>query len=182
MDVNEGRALGYDFADLGGGDLAALKFGAEGGGVFWGDGDEEAAGCLRVEEEGAGIFVNIRGKFDAACDEFAIAFKAAGEKAAASRIARAGEQGDLRVVDAQGNGAARGHLARVAEKAEAGDVGDGVNGRVIVRGLLDFMQNFGGIAIEARHRGDGGFDGGGRSLPYLERRGDDAGADRFGEN
>lgn len=71
--MDEGGALGEDFADLRGGDLAAVKLGDEGGGLFWGDGDEEAAGGLRIEEEGAGIFLDGGGKLNAACDEFAVA-------------------------------------------------------------------------------------------------------------
>ena len=112
---------------MGGGDLAALKLGAEGGGAFWGDGDEEAAGSLRVEEKRAGIFVDVCGKLDAACDEFAIALEAASEKTAVCCFARARQKRNLGVVDAQGNGAACGHFARVAEEAEASDVSDRVN-------------------------------------------------------
>ena len=72
-DFDKGRALGEDFADLRGGDLATLKLGAEGGGMFWGDGDEEAAGSLRIEEERAGIFADVCREFHATGDEFAIA-------------------------------------------------------------------------------------------------------------
>jgi len=181
-DLDQRRALGEDFADLGGGDLAALKLGAEGGGVFWGNGDEEAARSLRVEEEGAGIFIDGGGKFDAGFDEFAIAFEAASEKAAVGCFARSRQARDLCMVDAKRNAAASGHFARVAEEAETGDVGDGVNGRIIVRGFFNFMQNFGGVAIEACHGSDGGLDGAHGGLARFERRGDQAGADRLCKN
>ena len=99
---------------------------------------------------------------DAAFDEVAIVLHAAGEKTGASCFDRAGKIFNARVINFQGDAAADGHFARVAEKRKAGDVGDGVNriGFRLCADAFNFVQGFGGVAIQARHGRGGGSEPG----------------------
>ncbi len=139
------------------------------GGVF-GQGDEEAAGGLGVVEK----IVEFGDAFDAGLDEFAVVFGAAGDGAGAGVGESAGEELDRGGVDFEGDVAGERHFAGVAEEAEAGYVGTGAG--------AGFEHTFAGNVIEPEHgvlgglrvfgAGDAAFDGGG----------DDAGAQRFGED
>src|SRR5690348_10941983 len=180
-DFDERGSLAHDAADLSREDMVAFERSAKGRGGFGCDGDEKAAGGLRVKEESAEVFGHGSGKFDAAFEEFAIVFQSACKEAASRGFECAGEERNFGVVQTQRHLAARSHLAGVPENAEARDVGDGVNRRGAFRGRLDFVERFGGFAIEARHRSERGFDRARRRLPCFKRRGDDAGADGFGE-
>ena len=98
------------------------------------------------------------------------------------RFARARQKRNLHAVDAQRNAAACGHFARVAEEAEASDVSDGVNRRLLSCGVCEFVKGFRSVTIEARHGSDGCFDGACGGFTRFEGRGNDACPNRFRED
>ena len=148
-------------ADAAGGDAVALECGESGVSGFWRDGKEQAAGGLRIEEQVLIFGRDARIESCAIANESAVIFQSAGEMAFAGGFHRAGKIGEGGVIDFEGNGfdAVRGiaerHFARVAEQAEAGNVGDGVNAASRRRLFIDFLESSGGIAIEGGHGSDG---------------------------
>src|SRR4029077_20785561 len=66
------------------------------------------------------------------------------------------------VIDFERNGIeavsriAEGHLTSMAQKAEAGDVGDGVNWLYGLRLFFNFLESGSGSGVESAHGADGG--------------------------
>ena len=87
---------------------------------------------------------------------------------------RPGKERNRPGVDLQADAALVRHLAGVPEQPEAGDIGRGVDAARRSRRL-------GGGAVEGQHRRRGGLDVLGARFLVLERGGDDAGADRLGQ-
>src|SRR5207244_3657517 len=88
---------------------------------------QQSARSLRIVEQVSDILRDTVGEFDALRNEFDVALEAAGQVALARALARAGQELNALVVEDHADMARYGHLARVAEKPEAGDVGGRVN-------------------------------------------------------
>src|SRR3984957_1982767 len=148
-------------------------------------------------EEVAEFFRDVWGEYGAAFDELAIIFQASGEEAGAGVFDRAGKIFEASVVETEGNATGDCHFAGVAEDAEAGDVGDGVErgwavcaglgalwtagSPVVAVGRYEFEEGFGGVFVEAGHGVRGGLDGFFAGLALFQGCGDYAGADGFCE-
>jgi len=70
---------------------------------FGRDGDQQATGSLRVEEQVAILLRNALRETDAIANEIAIILQSAGKKASAGRCDGAWEVGNSRMLDLQGN-------------------------------------------------------------------------------
>src|SRR6267143_1259593 len=119
-----------DFSDAAGGDAVMLQGGESRFSGFGRDGDEQASGGLRIEEQILILRRDAGVKSNAIANESAVILQAAGEMAFAGGFHGAGKIGEGLVVDFERNGLdavrriAERHLSRVAEKAEARDVRD----------------------------------------------------------
>ena len=160
-DFEERRAPGGNLSHDAGGNIAALQSGQRCISGFRRDGRQQAAGSLRIEEQRAKFIRNAGRKIGAALHEITIVLHAAREKSAAGGFNRAGKVFHARVVEFQGDAAADGHFAGVAQERKSGYIGDGVN-RPLLRRMrcFNFMERFGGIAIQARHGRSGAGDPG----------------------
>jgi len=174
------RGFGFHGADDSGIDVAICEGGDGFIGVRGRDGDEKAAGRLRIDDESAEFVGNGRCEIGAAFDELAIVLHAGGEKAGAGGVDRSIEIGDFFVIELDGDAAADGHFAGVAEEAEAGDVCDRVDGGRMAR--FEIVKSVGGVTIERGHGGGCGGDPRGRGFLLFDRGGDHTGADGLGEN
>ena len=100
--------------------------------------------------------------------------RSTGNRAGGHEIPGRGQHRHLRRRKLHVHAAAGGHLAQVAEQAEARDVGAGVDAHG--------QHGFGGVAVQGRHHvgrlaGDRGLD-----EPALDRRGDDSQPDGLGQH
>ena len=131
---NQRGALGHNSADATERKRRGVAERSERGvGCFRRDGNEQSAGGLRIEEQVLMLGRNAGGESDAVTDEGAIVLEPTGNMTFASRFERAGKIVEGRMIDLEGNRGdalrriAQSHFARVAQQAEAGDVGDRVN-------------------------------------------------------
>ena len=91
------------------------------------DGDQQAAGRLRVEQNGAQLLGHGRRVFDHALGEVAIGLQSARDHAGANAFQRTAEQRHLGGADLKRDVAGHRQLARMADQSEAGDVGHAVH-------------------------------------------------------
>src|SRR6267378_2444824 len=97
-------------------------------GGFWRDGDQQAAGSLRVEEKIAIVLRNAFHESHAIANEIAVILQPAGEKSFARGFQRTEEIADGRIIYLEGHGfdSALGitqrHLPSVAQQAEPGNI------------------------------------------------------------
>src|SRR5438045_1796763 len=96
------------------------------------DGDEQAACCLRIKENCSELFGNSLFVVDHAFGKIAVVFQAAGNTAGAYAIQSTLEQRDLVDAEAERDLRRESHFASVADQTEAGDVGEGVDGALVV--------------------------------------------------
>ncbi len=130
---------------------------------FGGNGDQKAAGSLRIEQQGAIFFRNACSKSDAFPQKIEIIIQSTGNHALASRIegARKNRNGFILNLNRyRGNSLLRfpeGHFTGVTEYAESGDVSDRVNcSRICFCG--DFVERFGGGTIQLGHGSNRGIE------------------------
>src|ERR1035437_3798681 len=90
--------------------------------MFFRDRDEQSSRRLRIEEQGANLFWDGGVVLEATLSEGAVRLQAAGNVTGANALHCAVQQGHTRGMDAQANARADGHLSRVADQSEAGDV------------------------------------------------------------
>ena len=100
--------------------------------MFRGDCDQQSSGGLRIKQDCLQLLGNCFVVAHHAFGKIAVVFQAAGDVAGANAIQRAFEHGDLIDVEVQRDIRGQGHLAGVADQAEAGDVGQGVDGSLVV--------------------------------------------------
>jgi len=173
--VDRGFLGREDFADSGGvGDAVGAKFSDEGIGVLGRDGDQQAAGGLRVKEKRAALGGDIAFVVHHTFGEFAVGFESAGDELGTNTFDGSGEKRDFIRQDAQADRGAKGHFAGVPDDAEAGDVGDGVD--VVAE------RDFAGRLIKGGHGCGGSVDPRGFGLGLFDGGGNDAGADGLGED
>ncbi len=87
---------------------------------------------MRIEEDCLEFLGNPLFVADYAFGEIAVVFQAARDVAGADAVERAFEQRDSADVEAQGDIRGQSHFAGVADQAEAGDVGQGVDWSLVV--------------------------------------------------
>ena len=119
--------------------------GREHGGLVGGERDEEAARRLRVE--GEGLLRVGGGALDVRAGVVAVAAVAARPDPCLGQLEGGGEGRQRRGIELDRHAAARGHLVRVPEQAEARHVGHRVR--------REGPEGIGGIAVERAHRGHG---------------------------
>ena len=128
------------------------------------DGKKQAAGGLRIEQQVAEFLPNGRSELHAIANEIAVIFESAGEKSIFRGFDRAENIVECGVIDRKTCGLdsllriAERHFARVAEQAEAGDVGDRMNCVAPLWPRLDFVERIGGVTIESGHGSNGSGD------------------------
>ena len=120
---DQGFGAGHDLADEGGGDFFCVQGDEEFVGGSGGDRDEQAAGGLRVEEQGANVWRDSGVEFGGTFGEVAVVVEAAGNEAGADTIERTGQKRHGGGAEAERDVAGESHLARVADEAEAGYIG-----------------------------------------------------------
>src|ERR1700747_2216689 len=129
----KGRSLGHHFANAPGGNTVTLESSES---RFCGlrrDRDEQSARGLRVKEQVLILGRHAGCKGRAIAHESAVILESAGEMAFARCFDGSGEIIESRVIDLKRDwrdavrGVTEGHLARMAEQTETGDVGDRVN-------------------------------------------------------
>ena len=123
-----------DFADFNGTDSGIVEGAAEFGCVFVRNRDQQTAGSLRIKEKSLQIIADCAVVSDLALGEFAVGFEASGNVAGADAFQRAFEHRDPAGVDDQADVRGESHLARMADQAEAGDVGEGMDREACLRG------------------------------------------------
>src|SRR5260370_28506725 len=112
--------FGDDFADAARGDAVAIERRDGGVGGFGRDGNQQAAGSLRVEEEVAIFLLNAVCKTHAIANEIAVIFESAGEESSARGFDSAAKVRNSRMIDLEGDGfditrrISHRHLPRVA--------------------------------------------------------------------
>src|SRR6266851_9051894 len=156
-DKKEPICFGDDFADAASDDAMAFKSrdGIVSG--LWGDGNQQTAGSLRIEEKFAMFRRDALCKTHAIANEIAVISQSTGKKSSSCGFDGAGKKLDCGVVDLQGHGfdsplgIPKCHLARMAEQSESRNVCDGMNR---TRLFLHFLQRFGGRAIQLGHGGN----------------------------
>ena len=87
---------------------------------------------LRIEEDCLQILGNSLFVADYAFREVAVVFQASGNVAGADAVERAFDQRDLLDVEVEGDVRGESHFAGVADQAEAGDVGQGMDWSLVV--------------------------------------------------
>src|SRR4029077_20206153 len=97
-------------------------------GLIGGNREQQASGGLRVEEQRADVGRNRRIVFDQAFGKVAIGDESAGNVAGADAIERAFEHGNVGGLEYKADVRGKRHFASVADQAETGDVGKGVDG------------------------------------------------------
>ena len=142
---------------------AAPRQGCQGGiRVVRGQGDEQTAGGLRIEEKILIFGGDARFEPCAFADEGAIVSEAPGKMAFAGGFDGAWKIAEGCVIDFEGDrleamcGIAEGHLSSVTEETEAGHVRDGVNGFSGFGVFLQFLEGRSGGGIESAHGSYGG--------------------------
>src|SRR3954466_931641 len=164
------------FADLYRWHTGIGKSGEQGGRISAGNGEQQSAGGLGIEKDGPDFCRDALTIADQAFREVAVIVEAAGDEAGAHAVHGPGKQRNVGRIDAHGNAAACGHLPRMADKAEAGNVRGGVNGELARRG------NFSGAPIQRGHGLGGGVDPFLLGLTALDGRGDHARPQALGKN
>mgnify|MGYP003889443449 CR=1 FL=1 len=134
---------------------------------------QESARGLGVAKEELRFFVDVVGVGDEVGQVTVVGVRAAGGDAGADVFPRGGQDRRLGSEDVRADLAGHDHVAQVAEQAKAGHVREGVR--------FDFGQHFRGDAIERTHHFDGLLNRTKTVLVVLGRRGDDARAQRLGE-
>ena len=189
-----------DSADGEGGNLCGAQREFEQQGDGRGDGDQQAAGGLRVVEESFYLRRDVGSERHGAGGELAVVLQAAGDLSLADGFQRAGERLDASVVNLDGDLASERHLARVADQAEAGDVGYRVHRTARSQGhglrsltvaartlpsavlLGEAHHHLARLPVERFHGLNRRRDAFLRRLPLFERGRDDAGAEALGQD
>src|SRR5437667_2509760 len=119
---DQGRGFFDDFTDILGGDVALAEGDNQLGRVFGAHREEQAAGGLRIKEQALDFLRDAIRELDAAGDKLDVPLEPSGDEPLARAVKGLRQKLDPAMVEYQAGFAARGHLARVAEQAETGDV------------------------------------------------------------
>src|ERR1700686_2991785 len=118
----------YHLTNFDGGDAGVPESTGERAGILGGNRDQQASGGLRVEEKRADVGGNRRIVVNQVFGKVAIGYESAGNVAGADAIERAFEQGNVGGFEYEADVRGKCHFAGVADQAETGDVGKGVDG------------------------------------------------------
>src|ERR1700734_2483856 len=127
-------------------------------GVVRRNGHKKTAGRLRIKKEILIFRRDARLERGTLPDEGSIFFEATGEMPLARGFDSARKIRERRVIDFERDrlqsvrGIAQRHLARVAEEAEAGHVGYGVNGLCVEEIFVELLQGGGRGSVQSAHR------------------------------
>src|SRR5579872_2684868 len=124
-DLDAGLFVREDFTNFYGGNPGLDQ--SLGEGVAIGSGDEETSGGLRIVEDGAKVFGDVRVIFHQAFGEGAVVVEASGDVSGVDAVEGAGKEWNISGVDLHGHIGGQEDFAGVANEAEAGDVGHGVD-------------------------------------------------------
>src|SRR6202521_3672429 len=187
MNGNQRRLLWDDAADAACGYTMTCKSSEGCIRGFGRDGNEQAAGGLRVEEKilifGSNGFV----ESSAIRNESAVVFEASGKMPFASGFESAGKINKGRVIELERDRldtmrwVTQRHLSRMTEQAEPGHIRHGVDGCLGWRYFFQLLQRGSGGAIERGHGSDGGRERFGCGAILFQRSRYNASPERFCE-
>ena len=143
------------------------------GGVL-GQGHEQAAGGLRVEQHVGEVERDVCSHLDARPEEIAVAVGAGRDEAHLRHLAGARHDGHVVGMKLERDAAGLGHLAAMAHEREARDVGGGVS--------LKAAERLGAVLVEGDHGVGGDLHAGLVEQLGLVGRGEHAGAEGLGEH
>src|ERR1022692_286855 len=182
-DFDQGLFLRDDLADFYGGNSSGMQGAGQGRCIIFGNRDQKASSGLRVEEKSADVFWNGRIVLDQAFGKVAVGLEAARNVTGADALQRAFQHRYRGGLEDQTDVRGEGHFAGVADQAEAGNVGQGMDLKGAARRLSfevggDYL---GGGFVESGHRLGSRFDPFRLRYGFFDRGGDDSGPQCFCE-